>query len=203
MTTQIYLTPKDQGRALSLAEFESADAQEGYRYELIDGKLEVSPLPNLPHDFLKEWLGNALRDYTRQRPDIINHTQSPARVFVPERPGVTAPEPDLAAYRDFPLDADVGRINWQDFSPVLVAEVTSPDDPNKDLVRNAELYRQVPSIREYWVVDPRPNPNEPSLHVFRRRGRAWQRRHCAYGDTYTTRLLPGFRLVIDPRQPPR
>jgi hypothetical protein len=34
-TTRLYLTPADHGRRLSLEEFESADAQAGFRYELI------------------------------------------------------------------------------------------------------------------------------------------------------------------------
>jgi Uma2 family endonuclease len=201
MTTQLYLTPQDQGRALSLAEFESADAQEGYRYELIDGKLEVSPLPNLPHDFIKEWLGNALRDYVRRRPDVINHTQAPARVFVPDRPGVTAPEPDLAAYRDFPLDVPVEELRWQDVSPLLVVEILSEDTAAKDLERNYELYLQVPTIREYWIIDPRASASRPTLTVHRRRGGRWQRPiEVTAGGQYTTRLLPGFTLLVNPRQ---
>lgn len=201
MTTQLYLTPNDQGRALSLAEFESADAREGYRYELIDGKLEVSPLPNLPHDFLKEWLRDALRDYTRQRPDVINHVQAPARVFVPERPGVTAPEPDIAAYRDFPLDIPVEEMRWQDVSPLLVVEILSEDTAAKDLRRNYELYLQVPSIREYWIVDPRASASRPTLTVHRRRGARWQRPiEVGPGEEYSTRLLPGLALVMTARR---
>jgi hypothetical protein len=37
--------------------------------------------------------------------------------------------------------------------------------------------------------------------VYRRRGKSWQRViELAFGDTYTTKLLPGFRLVLDPRR---
>jgi hypothetical protein len=63
MTTHLYLTPKDQGRALSLEEFECAGGLEGYHYELIDGKLEVSSLPNMPHEELRDWLRDRLSDY--------------------------------------------------------------------------------------------------------------------------------------------
>jgi Uma2 family endonuclease len=199
MATLLYLTPKDQGRPLSLEEFERADGQEGYRYELIDGKLEVSPLPDMPHDFIKEWLGNKLRDYVRRRPEVVNHIQAPARVFVPNRPGGTTPEPDLAAYRDYPLGRSVAEMRWQDASPVLVVEILSEDTADKDLVRNLDLYLQVPSIREYWILDPLANADHPTLTVYRRRGRRWQRPiNVAAGGTYTTRLLPDFALVLDP-----
>src|SRR5262245_38932402 len=84
MPTQLYLTPTDHGRPLTWEEFQSARAQEGFRYELIKGRLEVSPLADLPHDDLSEWLTEALRAYARQRPDVLRRVKSPARVFLPE-----------------------------------------------------------------------------------------------------------------------
>ncbi len=63
MQTQLYLTPRDHGRRLTLEEFQSADSREGFRYELIEGKLEVSPIPNLPHDYLAGWLLRRLWAY--------------------------------------------------------------------------------------------------------------------------------------------
>src|SRR5690348_17340648 len=106
MTTQVYLTPKDQGRALSLEEVEHASGQEGYHYELIDGKVEVSPLPNFPHDFIRKWLERRLDDYSDRHPEVLGHVQAPARVFVPGHTATTTPEPDLAGYQDFPEDPD-------------------------------------------------------------------------------------------------
>jgi hypothetical protein len=50
-------------------------------------------------------------------------------------------------------------------------------------------------------LDPREDSNRPTLTVYRRRGARWQRPiELAYGDTYATRLLPGFELLIDPRR---
>jgi Uma2 family endonuclease len=201
MPTQLFLSPRDQGRPLTLEEFEAAGGREGYSYELIDGKLEVSPLPNLPHDCLKEWLADKLREYRRQHPEVISEVKSPARVFVPDRPQATAPEPDVAAYRDFPHDLPLAERRWQDVSPVLVAEVVSEDTADKDLVRNVRLYREVPSVREYWVLDPRVSPDRPSLTVYRRRGRRWQRPITVPpGGRYNTRLLPDFTPLLDPHR---
>jgi Uma2 family endonuclease len=198
MKTQLYLTPRDQGRALSLEEFEHAGSQEGYHYELIDGKLEVSPLPDMPHEELRDWLRDRLKDYARQHAEIINYLKAPARVFVPGRRPTTAPEPDVAAYRDFPLHLPLRQRRWRDFSPVLVAEIISADTADKDLVRNLELYLQVPSIREYWIIDPRIDPDRPALMVHRRRGSRWQQPiEVGGGGTYSTRLLPDFVLILD------
>jgi Uma2 family endonuclease len=197
----LYLTPADHGRQLSLEEFVSADAQEGFRYEIIRGRLEVSPIPNLPHERLLKWLRGLFEDYAEQHPEVINEVLGPARIHVPDiEEGVTAPEPDVAAYHDFPHDLPEEEVNWQDVSPLVVVEVISADSADKDLVRNVPLYVQVGSVREYWIIDPRQSYERPSLLVYRRRGQRWQNPiHVAAGGTYTTRLLPGLCLVLDRR----
>ena len=55
------------------------------------------------------WLLMKLNLYLRQHPRVINWAYNKARVFVPNRPGVTIPEPDVAAYRDFPLETAADR----------------------------------------------------------------------------------------------
>ncbi len=194
------LGPADHGRPMTLEEFETASALDGYQYELIDGKLYVSPEPNLPQGRVENWLFFKLGLYAQEHTEVINFVHFKARVFVPGRKGVTTPEPDLAAYRKFPLDRPFSKVRWQDVSPVLVAEVLSVDDPDKDLVRNVELYLQVPSIKEYWILDTtRDEPERPYLTVRRRfRGR-WRVLEFDPGTTYTTALLPGFKLLLDPR----
>jgi len=183
---------------LTLEEIETADALEGYSYELIDGRLEVSPLPNMPHMYVLNWIRRLLENYAAAHGEVINYI-SAARVFVPLRRATTAPEPDVVAYRNFPTRGCAQRLRWQDHSPVLVVEVLSEDNAHKDLVRNRRLYRQVPSIREYWILDPRADADRPTLTVFRRRGQNWQQPiTVAFGQVYSTRLLPGFSLLVDP-----
>lgn len=201
MATVLKTGPADHGQPMTLDEFMGSDFEKGYHYELIDGRLYVSPLPEVPSGLLESWIYWVLKRYCEARPGILNFVYNKARVFVPGRRGVTTPEPDVAAYRDFPLHKPFRKIRWQDVSPLLVVEVISPDDPHKDLIRNVALYLQVPSIREYWVLDPREDPERPSLIVYRRRGRKWQPPiEVPAGETYTTRLLPGFELVLDPRR---
>jgi Uma2 family endonuclease len=98
-----YLTPEDHGRLIALNDFLSASGQEGYRYEIIGGRVEVWPFPSLPHEELRDWLGESLRGYARSQPSIIQRVKSPARVFLPTgEEGATAPEPDIACYRVYP-----------------------------------------------------------------------------------------------------
>ena len=47
-------------------------------------------------------------------------------------------------------------------------EIVSKDDPDKDYVRNVDLYQRVPTILEYWVFDNLTEDNGPTLRVYRR-----------------------------------
>jgi|SRR5579884_1247255 len=199
MKAALRLGPADHGRPLSYEEFQAADYVEGYHYEIIDGKLYVSAMPNPPQGMVEKWLLRKLDRYSEEHPDVINFVHNKTAVFLPERREVTAPEPDIAAYRDFPVDAEPEDIRWQEATPILVVEVVSPDDPNKDYERNRDLYLEVPSIREYWILDPRGHARQPSMRVHRRHGRRWRIRDLNGGELYTTSLLPGLELRLDIR----
>jgi hypothetical protein len=73
----LYLIPADAGWLFTLEQLEHAVGQEGWRYELIDGKLEVSPQPDLPHDLVLEWVEGQLRDYRRAHPEVIGYVLVP------------------------------------------------------------------------------------------------------------------------------
>jgi Uma2 family endonuclease len=199
MTTALVLGPADHGRPMTREEYEAARGREGYRYELIDGKVYVSPLPDLPHDRICEWLLGLLFNYSRAHPEVLNFVTPKARVIMAEAEESTDAEPDLSGYHDFPRHLRLRDLAWDDVNPVLVVEVVSADDPRKDLERNVELYLRVSSIREYWIIDPRKDLDQPTMKVYRRRGRRWQRPiDVAPGETYSTPLLPDFKLLLDP-----
>ena len=194
-----YLRPRDAGRDMSLEDFENADGQEGWTYELIDGRIEVSPTPELPHDSILSWLNRCFVKYSESHPEVINYISNHGRVYIPDRPAPTCPQPDFAVFHNFPLDVPRRQRRWEDVSPILVVETISPRYRNKDLIRNVELYLQSPTIREYWVFDPQADDDEWVLRVYRKHGRSWQKPiDLPAGATYTTRLLPDFALVIDP-----
>src|SRR5438477_9431015 len=121
------LGPADQGLALTYDEFMASSFEDGYRYELIDGELVVSPAPNMGHMLVLRWLNKALEAYCDAHPAVINLIGITGRVVVPARERTTVPEPDLAAYHDFPEDISDDELDWRAFSPILVAEVISPD----------------------------------------------------------------------------
>jgi Uma2 family endonuclease len=198
MATIAALGQADHGRPMTAEEFEKGDYEPGFKYELIEGRLYVSPVPIAPQNCVLVWLLAKLTIYAMQHPEVINHVTPAARVFLPDQPDQTRPEPDLAAYAGWPQHLPFEDIHWRDVSPVLVVEILSADDPDKDLSRNVRLYREVPSISEYWIIDPRRNATWPTLIVRRRGKRGWQRAiRVRAGGTYTTPLLHGFTLVMD------
>jgi Uma2 family endonuclease len=192
--------PADHGRPVTAQELEEAEYFEGFKYEIIDGRFYVSPVPNLPEHALERWLRRKLERFADDHPAVLNWVANKARVFVPDRPELTVPEPDLAGYRDYPTDEEIGEVSWEDISPLIVAEVLVANAPDKGMVRNVELYHQVPSISEYWVLDGQASAARPQLIVHRRWGKGWRVHTYAYGATFTTRTLPGFELLIDPRR---
>jgi len=198
-TVRLKLGPTDHGQPLSLDDYESAEYEPGHKYEIIDGRLYVSPFPNFADTVLENWLWNKLQCYSKAHPDVINYVSSKSRVFIHAREKVTVPEPDLSAYHDVPLERDLRDIHWRDLGPVLVAEVLIDGDAHKDLERNLDLYFDQASVKEYWVIDGREIPEEPTLIQHRRYGKRWVVREYPFGSTFTTKLLPGFSLVINPR----
>lgn len=198
-TAVLKLGPADHGRPVSLDEFDAADFAPGVRYEIIDGRVYVSSEPDPTENELELWLFEKLWDYSRADGSALNRVTNKGRVFVHDRPDETVPEPDIAAYTDYPLDRRYTGTKWSEVSPVLVCEVLM-DDADKDLRRNVELYLAVPSIKEYWVLDGRADPEEPVLIQHRRYGKRWVVRDYPSGSTFTTKLLPGFTLLIDPRK---
>lgn len=196
-TLQLHLGHGDHGRELTYDEFMAGNYEEGYRYELIEGRLYVSPAANYPHEWLRKHINHLLNLYQGEQPEKIAGLFCASRVFIPGKTKTTCPEPDFALYETCPP----GRhIKWEEISPLIVVEIVSPDNSDKDHVRNVELYQQVPSIREYWVFDRCGEDDGPTLRVYHR-GTARQKWKIAdYGprDTYSTALLPGFKLPVCP-----
>ena len=177
MRTQIYLTAADHGRVLSWEAFASADAEEGYRYEMIEGRVFVSPAANAPHNAFEIWLQLLLSAYAREHPKVLQFVTPRGRVFLPDlAEGITAPEPDVACYAEYAANPYAPDVDWRDYSPILVVEVISADTADKDLVRKRRLYLQLPSIQEYWILDPREGIAGLTMLVYRRRGRRWAAR---------------------------
>src|SRR5437868_5967127 len=127
--TAIKIGPQDHGRRLSLADFEHAEVQEGYLYELSRGVITVSDVPGRKH------LAQVL---------AARHQFSIYEVLFPKRLyGVMTGDqckillnqldserhPDLSIYKTPPPETDEF---WQDWILEIVIEVVSLSSAHRD-----------------------------------------------------------------------
>jgi Uma2 family endonuclease len=68
---RLRIGPADHGRTMTLEEFLDAEEEEGYRYELARGVLEVTNVPNDPHGMVVCNLYDAFSRYRREHPGVI------------------------------------------------------------------------------------------------------------------------------------
>ena len=135
--------------------------------ELTDGFIEELPMPTDAHQTILAFLHALFREWTRPRGGVAAF--SPLRMRVREG---KFREPDLLLLRD---RSDSRRQNRYWLGADLVAEVVSPDHPDRDLVEKRADYAEA-GIPEYWIADPR----DETLTVLALRGEAYVE-HGRYG----------------------
>jgi len=118
---------------------------DGNRYEIIDGVLQVTPSPTAGHQWVLRHLFARLLPYAEQIGlDVL---LSPADIQYSER---TVVQPDLFAFRN---PSGTAPRSWADVQPLLLAvEVVSPSSRRRDRGVKRRLF-QTEGVQEYWVVD--------------------------------------------------
>ncbi len=137
------------GMVISTRPWTRAELQDipddGNRYEVLDGRLLVTPLPGAPHQRASLALAAELRAYCRR------HAIGVAVAPGPVPNGDSELQPDAAVYLDptIPYGA-----SWETFPTAsLVVEVLSPSTKGRDLGIKRAAYQRW-GIPEYWIVDP-------------------------------------------------
>jgi Uma2 family endonuclease len=120
---------------------------EGAPYELIRGRLAMSPAPTPRHQLVQANLFFELSRVVRDQEE--GHVLSaPLDVRLSD---TTVLQPDLV----FIGPDRTNRIGDQaiEGAPDLVVEILSPASAHRDLTEKKRLY-ETHGVREYWVVDP-------------------------------------------------
>jgi len=177
--------PDSAGLHLSLREFDRADFAHGWRYELIDGVLVVTPPPLEEERGPNDELGHLLRTYKDSHPDghHLNDT-------LPERTVRTARNRRRA---DRVIWAGLGRPPRRGEKPSIVAEFVSAGkrDRLRDLEEKRDEYMEL-SVGEYWIIDR----FERHMIVYSKQGKKIGKQIIHESETYSTSLLPGFVLPL-------
>ncbi len=113
--------------------------------EFTDGRLDVLPMPTDRHQTILGFLFLSLLPVVRDGGGVVRF--APLRLRIRED---KFREPDLLLFRDA-RDARRADDYWRGAD--WVAEVVSPDDPERDRVTKRLDYAEA-RIPEYWIVDP-------------------------------------------------
>ena len=152
--------------------------------ELTDGLVEELPVPTFTHQAVLALLYDLFRDYLKTRGGVVMFAALRVRI----RPGKFR-EPDLMLLRDR-ADSRCQDRYW--LGADLVAEVVSPDNPDRDLVDKRMDYAEA-GIPEYWIADPR----DETIRVLTLHDTGYTE-HGVYrrGDTAASPLLAGFAAEV-------
>jgi Uma2 family endonuclease len=124
---------------------------DGHRYELLDGTLIVSPAPGPLHQRVAVVLTHILESACPE--ELVVFPNVDVRLAA-----ASALEPDAVVAR--PWDVSGARLVR---TPLLVAEILSPDSALRDLNLKKAAYERF-GVPSYWVVDR--DLDRPTLRAF-------------------------------------
>jgi len=178
----------DHGRAMTLEEFEEAEEEEGYRYELARGVLQVTQVPDDPHGFIVWNLMRVIIVYDREHPGMILRASeaSGIRLWLPAL--ISGRNPDVGVVLKGARKNFRGRR-----PPSIVFEIVSPgaEARERDYVTKREEYLRF-GLLEYWILDLELR----RVTVLLRDGDAWAERVFDDGQVARGLALTGFAVPV-------
>jgi Uma2 family endonuclease len=155
--------------------------------ELVDGKLEVLPMPSVLHQLIVEFLHDALKSFVRKR-RLGQAFFAPLPVRIRKD---TLREPDVIFIsRERRVQPEDKRLAGAD----LVMEVVSPDEGSheRDYKKKRTDYASR-KVSEYWIADPQTE----RITVLALRGKQYRMHgEFAPGQKATSVLLEGFSVDV-------
>ena len=187
--TIVTIGPEDHGRRMSLAEFDRAEGQEGYLYELSRGVIIVSDVPNVRHFAQVNATRRQFAAYDLSHPGEIYGIASGSECKILLADFESERHPDLSIYTTPP---PASNQVWATWIPAIVIEVVSHGSEERDYLLKPEEYLQF-GVKEYWVLDA----SREEMLVHRRSRARWTEHVVRPPAVYRTRLLPGFEFKCE------
>ena len=173
---------------MSVDDYLRSELPEGFRYELVNGVVEMTPIPAPLHDHPLHPLHGALYSYGQERPRAFAHISQRAGVAIPRKS--TVREPDLALYREWP-EANGSWELWKRIKPFWVAEIVSKTRRQRDYRdKRADYWRA--GIEEYWIVDV----IQRRVTVLHRSDDDWIEHVFEEGEQARSFVLRGFSIPV-------
>ena len=187
--TAVRVGPADHGRRMALDEFDLAEGQEGYFYELGRGVVTVTEVPNVRHGLQVDAIREQFAAYRQTHRGVIHAIFSGIDCKLLIAGLESERHPDWAIYKKPPPEENV----WSTWVPELVIEVISPSSRHRDYEDKPEEYLRV-GIKEYWIVDE----ERQEMLVLSRKGEKWAQRVVRPTERYrpSKSLLPDFEFDL-------
>lgn len=147
----------------------AAIPSDGKRYEVVQGKLYVTPSPNTLHQRISKRLGLLLVNYFEAR-SIGEVFFAPIDLILTQQDVL---QPDLLVVSD-PLQISDRGIEG---APLLIVEILSPSTRKLDLGAKTQRYADL-GVQHYWLVDP----EQKRMECCRLDGNVYRRLIEARGD---------------------
>ena len=156
------------------------------RYEVIEGRMYVTPVPWVEHQGVSGRLSMYIWGYARQRG--VGKLYAPLAVVLDEENGV---QPDLVyVSRDrYHLLSERGV----EGAPDLLVEIISPCTRRRDCGVKMRVYAAA-GVPHYWIVDPRTR----ALEAYRLGELGYELTgKYGLGEVFRPELFPGLEIPID------
>jgi Uma2 family endonuclease len=148
-------------RKLDYADFARLPSDDGNRYEILDGRLYVSPAPSPLHQRLSKRLFMRLHDHFEGR-GLGELFYAPIDVVLGPHDIV---EPDLVVV----ARAEQISSRAVEGAPLLAVEILSPSTRRRDRGLKMRRYAEL-GVAHYWIVDP----GGQTLEAWRLEGAAYR-----------------------------
>lgn len=163
--------------------------ENGNRYEIIDGDLNVTRAPHWQHQNVAGRVYAQLLVWSNQT-GLGEPAIAPGVIFSTDN--AVIPDVVWASYER--LDTSLDEAGHLTGAPELMVEVLSQTPKDKDRDRNTKLkLYSNEGVSEYWICDR----ERQSVEIFRRHQGVLAKAMTLYAeDTLTSPLLPGFTCEI-------
>ncbi len=178
------VTTLPRGRRMTRADLDALP-DDGWRHELIDGALLMTPAPSARHQTVVLGLAVLLRSAC---PDHLQVFVAPFDVALADD---TVVQPDvLVARRSDLTEADLPT------APVLAVEVLSPSTRHIDLDLKRARYERA-GCPSYWVIDPGDDERAASIVMWELRDKTYVEAGAGVGDRLVEAAAP-FPVSVVP-----
>ncbi|MCB1144866.1 MAG: Uma2 family endonuclease [Leptospiraceae bacterium] len=174
--------PKYAGRVVTREEYIDLP-EDGFRYDMIEGVLQVSPSPEFEHANCSSNFHLLLGNFIKK--NHLGKIVMKCDVLLPD--GGDVIRPDISVILKENLGIIIRHIHG---APDLVAEILSPSTRDRDLGIKADRYL-ASGVKEFWIIDPK----DKTVQVWKNEKSSWKKET---GDVLQSTILKG--LVIQSKE---